>query len=105
GGRAWRGAEQGDKGFVLGCDQFGAELQHAAPLFVGLDDLDALPCDRFSPVVSSGFGKELAKSRELVCRALEDLTNQILSQSDVVSRHCEQRFDVARRYRLEEVGQ
>ena len=57
---AVRGAEQGDKGFVFCCDQFGAELQLTAPLVVGLDDLDALPCDRFAPVVSSGLGKELA---------------------------------------------
>jgi hypothetical protein len=30
--------------------QFGPELQYAAPLRVGLDDLNPLTCDRFAPV-------------------------------------------------------
>jgi len=71
---AWRGAEQGDEGFVRGCDQLDAELQYAAPLLIGLNDLDALSGDRFAPVLSSGLGKELSKSCELMCRALQDLT-------------------------------
>src|SRR5215469_1548905 len=69
GGRCtWGGAEQGDKGIVCGCDQLGAELQYAAPLLIGLNDLDALSGDRLAPVLSSGLGKELAKSRELMRR-------------------------------------
>jgi hypothetical protein len=62
---------------------------------IGLDDLDALPGDRFTPVVSGSFGVELPKTRELVRRALEDLTNQIFGQRDVVSRHRQQREDIA----------
>jgi hypothetical protein len=72
---AWRGAEQGNQGIVFGCDQFGAELQYAGPLLIGLDDLDPLPGHRFAPVVPSGLGIELAQSRDLVGRALQDLTD------------------------------
>src|SRR5262244_3609033 len=55
----WRGAEQGDKGFVRGCDQLGSELQYATPLLIRLNDLHALSGDRFAPILSSSLGKEL----------------------------------------------
>ena len=104
GGCTRRSTEQGDKGFVLGGDQFGAELQYATSLLIGLDDLDPLPGHRFAPIGSSGLRKKLAKSRELMRRALQDLTNQVLGQCDIVSRHFQQRNDVSGRNRPDKVG-
>jgi hypothetical protein len=87
--RPRRGAKQRYKRPIGRRHEFGPEFQIAAPVFVGLDDLDTLSGDSFLPLIASRLRKELLEGRELMARTLKHLADQIFGQPHIVACYVE----------------
>ncbi|KWV86791.1 hypothetical protein PFLmoz3_03528 [Pseudomonas fluorescens] len=80
GGRAWRCTQQAGDGVVGRADHFGTELQHAALLFVTLDDLHALAGLPQAPVGLLGVREVLLQRLETVIIRQHQLAGEVLDQ-------------------------
>jgi len=100
---ARRSPQQGGDGAV-GCrHHLGAKLQHAAFLFIFLDDLHALAGHRQLPVGGVGRGVVLAQRGGALLRRLQHLPNEVAGEAQVAGPGVEQRPDVAQLNRPEQV--
>src|SRR5262249_13832527 len=104
-GGSWRGTEKRNQRMIAGADKLGSEFEQSAALDVRLDDLDALACDLQSPVLRIRVRKIFVERRQPMPLGLQHLPDQIFGDIEIVARHGEERLDVGRTKRLEEVEQ
>ncbi|MNQ27009.1 hypothetical protein D3C85_402580 [compost metagenome] len=90
----WRGAQQGGQAAVLGCYQFGTELQHTAFFRVFLDDLHALAGNLQAPVLGLGLWIEATQGIQALLHGLHRFAHQVLGQVHVVASHGQHRANV-----------
>src|SRR3981189_32449 len=88
---------------VGGRDQFGSELQKPAAFGVRLDDLNALSCDLQLPIRRLRLRIVFLQSGKPAPRRLQNLTDQILGQVEIVAGNRQQGPDITRPDGAEEI--
>ena len=96
---------QVNHGAIRGGDELGAELQNSPAPGIRLDDLDALAGHLHLPVGRVRARVELLQRREAVARRLQHLADQIPREIEIVPGDRQERADVGRPDRAEEIQQ
>src|ERR1700733_7315016 len=100
-GSAWRGSQEGNERAIRRTDKFSSKLQQATALDVGLDGLNALPGDLQLPVFGFCIGEILVQRGQPMALGLQDLSNQVFGEIEIVTRHRQERLDIGRPDRFE----